>query len=207
MAPITPEQHPVVRSRCHGEGRCPMTVLTSDLRGSFAASVAAVNEARLLPPVIYTSQEFYEFERRSIFGHEWLCVGRGGPGPQPRRLPLHHHRRRAADPAAGLRWRRRRDVGGVPAPGHGADGGIRERAPVHLPVPPLVLRAGRLSAGGACDGAGRRIRQGRPRASSTPDRTVAGLRVLQSRSRCSAAWSLPGQDRRRCWRTSTCLPR
>ena len=60
-----------------------MTVLTTELRNSFAASTKAVNEARLLPPLIYTSQEFYEFERRSIFRHEWLCVGRADQVPEP----------------------------------------------------------------------------------------------------------------------------
>ena len=60
-----------------------MTLLTTELRDSFAASTKAVNEARLLPPLIYTSQEFYEFERRSIFRHEWLCVGRVDQVPEP----------------------------------------------------------------------------------------------------------------------------
>ena len=60
-----------------------MTVLTTELRDSFAASTTAVNEARLLPPLIYTSQEFYEFERHSIFRHEWLCVGRVDQVPEP----------------------------------------------------------------------------------------------------------------------------
>ena len=29
-----------------------------------------------MPPVIYTSEEFLEFERRALFDKEWLCVGR-----------------------------------------------------------------------------------------------------------------------------------
>ncbi len=60
-----------------------MTVLTAELRDSFADSIRAVNEARLLPSLIYTSQEFYEFERQSIFQHEWLCVGRVDQVPEP----------------------------------------------------------------------------------------------------------------------------
>ena len=38
-----------------------MTVLTDDLLASFAESVGPVDEARLLPPVLYTSPKFYEF--------------------------------------------------------------------------------------------------------------------------------------------------
>ena len=53
-----------------------MTVLTDDLLASFDDSVGPVDEARLLPPVLYTSPEFYDFERQAIFQREWLCVGR-----------------------------------------------------------------------------------------------------------------------------------
>ena len=67
-----------------------MTVLTDDLLASFADSVGPVDEARLLPPVLYTSPEFYEFERRAIFQREWLCVGRtdqlARPLPTPRAI-------------------------------------------------------------------------------------------------------------------------
>ena len=61
-----------------------MTILTDELLASFDDSVGPVDEARLLPPVLYRSPEFYEFERRAIFRREWLCVGRAdqlaGPG-------------------------------------------------------------------------------------------------------------------------------
>lgn len=53
-----------------------MTILTDELLASFDDSVGPVDEARLLPPVLYTSPEFYEFERQAIFRREWLCVGR-----------------------------------------------------------------------------------------------------------------------------------
>ena len=60
-----------------------MTLLTPSLLASFEPSVRDVNEACLLPPVIYTSDEFYAFERDAIFGHEWLCVGRADQIPSP----------------------------------------------------------------------------------------------------------------------------
>ena len=52
-----------------------MTVLTPDLLTSFDASVTDVATAQTMPPAIYTSEEFLEFERRAVFAHEWLCVG------------------------------------------------------------------------------------------------------------------------------------
>ena len=58
-----------------------MTVLTDDLLASFADSVGPVNEARLLPSVLYTSPEFYEFERQAIFQREWLPAGTCTSGP------------------------------------------------------------------------------------------------------------------------------
>lgn len=60
-----------------------MTILTDELLASFDDSVGPVDEARLLPPVLYTSPEFYEFERRSIFRREWLCVGRADQLAEP----------------------------------------------------------------------------------------------------------------------------
>ena len=60
-----------------------MTILTDELLASFDDSVGPVDEARLLPPVLYTSPEFYEFERRAIFRREWLCVGRADQLAEP----------------------------------------------------------------------------------------------------------------------------
>ena len=53
-----------------------MTLLTDQFFDSFASSVKPTAEAETLPPEIYTSQEFYEFEKDALFGREWLCVGR-----------------------------------------------------------------------------------------------------------------------------------
>jgi phenylpropionate dioxygenase-like ring-hydroxylating dioxygenase large terminal subunit len=60
-----------------------MTLLTSELLDSLEASVRPVDEARLLPPVLYTSPEFYAFEKEAVFGHDWLCVGRADQIPAP----------------------------------------------------------------------------------------------------------------------------
>jgi len=60
-----------------------VTVLSRSLLDSFAPSLRDVNEACLLPPVIYTSEEFYAFEREAVYAHEWLCVGRVDQIPEP----------------------------------------------------------------------------------------------------------------------------
>ena len=43
---------------------------------SLESSILPVDEAQPLPPILYTSPEYFEFEREAIFAREWLCVGR-----------------------------------------------------------------------------------------------------------------------------------
>ena len=52
------------------------SVLTPTLLASFDESVLDVAHARTLPPECYITDEFLRFERRALFDHEWLCVGR-----------------------------------------------------------------------------------------------------------------------------------
>lgn len=52
-----------------------MSILTPELLRSFESSVAPQPQADTLPAVVYTSDEFLEFERSAIFDREWLCVG------------------------------------------------------------------------------------------------------------------------------------
>lgn len=59
------------------------SMLGSDLPATFAASIREVDEACSLPPAVYTSEEFFAFEREAVFGHEWLCVGRTDQVPEP----------------------------------------------------------------------------------------------------------------------------
>ena len=60
-----------------------MTIFSDELLASFDASVVPVDQARLLPPELYTSPEFFAFEKRAIFLKEWLCVGRANQIPDP----------------------------------------------------------------------------------------------------------------------------
>ncbi|HEY6378291.1 MAG TPA: Rieske (2Fe-2S) protein, partial [Candidatus Dormibacteraeota bacterium] len=60
-----------------------MSMFTRELAESFERSILPVNEATALPPQLYTSPEFYAFEKEAVFGHEWLCVGRADQVPEP----------------------------------------------------------------------------------------------------------------------------
>jgi phenylpropionate dioxygenase-like ring-hydroxylating dioxygenase large terminal subunit len=59
-----------------------MTMMTPDLLTSFDASTVDVSAAVTMPPEIYTSPEFLEFERGALFAREWLCVGRASRIPE-----------------------------------------------------------------------------------------------------------------------------
>lgn len=52
-----------------------MTALPVDIE-KFAASNTDTAHALSLPPEVYTSPEFFDFEMEAIFAHEWVCVGR-----------------------------------------------------------------------------------------------------------------------------------
>ena len=65
----------------HGNRSTGDGLFTDELLASFEDSLGDVNEASLLPPVLYTSQEFFDFEKEAVFGHDWLCVGRADQVP------------------------------------------------------------------------------------------------------------------------------
>src|SRR5690348_3101110 len=53
------------------------TSIPADLLNQLESSIGPANEAQMLPPFIYTSEEFFEkVEKDAVFGHDWLCVGR-----------------------------------------------------------------------------------------------------------------------------------
>jgi phenylpropionate dioxygenase-like ring-hydroxylating dioxygenase large terminal subunit len=58
--------------------------LNDEFINSLDSSALPIELAETLPPFCYTSKEFYEFEKKAVFNHEWLCVGRvsqvSGPG-------------------------------------------------------------------------------------------------------------------------------
>ena len=36
-----------------------------------------------MPPEVYTSEEWFEFEKRAVWDREWVCVGHHGLVPKP----------------------------------------------------------------------------------------------------------------------------
>ncbi|MGQ0383858.1 MAG: aromatic ring-hydroxylating oxygenase subunit alpha [Gammaproteobacteria bacterium] len=50
---------------------------------SLDRSALPIEDAESLPPLCYTSGEFYEFEKEAAFNHEWLCLGRESWVRQP----------------------------------------------------------------------------------------------------------------------------
>ncbi|MCY3751893.1 MAG: aromatic ring-hydroxylating dioxygenase subunit alpha, partial [Gammaproteobacteria bacterium] len=53
-----------------------MNLFSEEMLSAFEASVLPTNEACLLPREVYTSEEFFRFEKEAIFHREWLCAGR-----------------------------------------------------------------------------------------------------------------------------------
>lgn len=53
----------------------PFTAQVRDIFEKLDASVGGVEDALALPPECYTSEEWYEFERRAIFDRNWLVLG------------------------------------------------------------------------------------------------------------------------------------
>ena len=66
-------------------------VLNDEFFQSLDTSVLDVNDAQMLPPTCYVSDEFYEFEQKAIFDHEWLCVGRESWAARPGEYFTTHH--------------------------------------------------------------------------------------------------------------------
>lgn len=48
----------------------------------FDASCGDVNDVVALPPEVFKTDEFHEFEMDAVFGHEWFCIGRATDIPK-----------------------------------------------------------------------------------------------------------------------------
>ena len=58
-------------------------LMNVDVLRTFERSTAEVTNASYLPPYLYTSEEWFEFEKAAIHDRSWLCVGRTGLLPNP----------------------------------------------------------------------------------------------------------------------------
>jgi phenylpropionate dioxygenase-like ring-hydroxylating dioxygenase large terminal subunit len=60
-----------------------LTPHLEDILARLDSSVAAYDQAISLPPEVYTSEEWFEFEKRAVWDHEWICLGHQGLIPKP----------------------------------------------------------------------------------------------------------------------------
>ena len=64
----------------------PDVQLTDQIReilDNLDASAVELEKAVAMPPAVYTSDEWFEFEKRALWDREWICVGHHGLIPQP----------------------------------------------------------------------------------------------------------------------------
>ena len=57
--------------------------LNDEFFDSLESSIQEIEHANTLPPLCYTDATFFDFEKRALFDHEWLCVGREDWVPNP----------------------------------------------------------------------------------------------------------------------------
>ena len=153
----------------------------------FDDSMRPVEDALTLPPVVYTSEEFLDFERRALFDREWLCVGRASRIPEPGDFFT------VRPNGEGVIVARDKD-GAIHAfssvcrhRGHGGGGGRRQRAPRS----PARTTTGSTASTGACSA--------HPAMERTHDFDKKDWGLPQPRRRGLAGFRLrqPGPGRRR----------
>jgi phenylpropionate dioxygenase-like ring-hydroxylating dioxygenase large terminal subunit len=59
------------------------SVLNDDFFASLRTSILGTTEAESLPPACYVDDEFFAFEKETLFFREWLCVGRESWAAKP----------------------------------------------------------------------------------------------------------------------------
>ena len=160
-----------------------MSLFTDEFLASFDASTTDVATACTLPPEIYTDEAFLAFERRALFGREWLCVGLASQIPEPGDYFTTTANGEPIIVARGKDARRAGVLRRLSPPRHADRRRRRQLRHVHLPVPPVGLRTRRPAARRAGDGAHRRLRQEADRPPDARRRGVAGLPVRQLRHR------------------------
>ena len=63
----------------------PDVVLTDHLRSIIErldASTADIETCVALPPEVYSSEAWFEFEKRAVWDREWVCLGHIGQIPE-----------------------------------------------------------------------------------------------------------------------------
>ena len=50
---------------------------------SMESSIVDVGDGRYMPPYVYASEDWFEFEKAAVYDRSWLCVGRADLLRQP----------------------------------------------------------------------------------------------------------------------------
>ena len=51
-------------------------LVDADVLDSMKSSIVDVSDGRYMPPYVYASEEWFEFEKAAVYDRSWLCVGR-----------------------------------------------------------------------------------------------------------------------------------
>ena len=54
-----------------------------EILGQLDESNIELKDCVTMPPAVYTSEEWFEFEKRAVWDREWICVGHIGTIPRP----------------------------------------------------------------------------------------------------------------------------
>ena len=163
----------------------PMALLRANVAHPF-------EQARAMPPEVYTSEAFLAAEIEHVFSREWLCLGRASALAEPGDYAAWEI---AGQPVAVVRDRDgslARLLERLPAPDVDAARRPRAGAGDRLPLPRLDLQPRRLAARGAGDVAERGLRpQGLPPAARSAARSGwagSSCRWTRRRGRSPNGW-------------------
>ena len=60
----------------------PLSDSILNILSQLDASTGDVKDAITMPPEVYTSEDWFEFEKRAIWDRDWICVGHTGLIPE-----------------------------------------------------------------------------------------------------------------------------
>jgi phenylpropionate dioxygenase-like ring-hydroxylating dioxygenase large terminal subunit len=60
----------------------PLSDAVLEILSQLDSSMGDVSEAITMPPEVYTSEDWFEFEKRAIWDRDWICVGHTGLVPE-----------------------------------------------------------------------------------------------------------------------------
>ena len=164
-------------------------LVDQDVLASLEASTVDVADARYWPGWMYSSEEWFEYEKAAVYDRSWLCVGRADFLKRPGDYYTVTINDEPLIVVMGDDGVIRVLSSGVPAPRSPAyrGAGVCRVGIVPLPAPLLVLRPARSAQARAGDAPDEQLRPRRRLPAAIEGRALAGLRVRALRPRCRTA--------------------